>query len=269
MIYVISTPIGNLADITYRAVARLKEVDYILCEDTRRSGILLKAYDIHAPLFSFHKFSEKKLEEKVIADLKEGKEIALISDAGTPTLSDPGAYLIARCREENLPLTALPGASAPINALVLSGLLTERFQFLGFLPKKGGEKKALLIDVLYYQGVSIFFESPQRVKKTLELLAQIAPKHTLALVREMTKVYEECVRGTAEELLNAHIQGEFVLLIEGKKDPYTHLSPKEHVAILEKEFDLSRQEAIKVCAQQRQIPKRELYSCFISDEEIE
>ena len=168
MLYLVSTPIGNLSDITHRAIETLKSVDYILCEDTRRSSILLKAHGITTHLKSFHKFSEKREEERVVENLKSGKSIALISDAGTPGIADPGQRLVARCRKEGISVTSLPGPSAPIVALTLSGFSMERFQFLGFLPKKTSERKQLLNSMLFYSGVSIFFESPKRIQATLK-----------------------------------------------------------------------------------------------------
>ncbi|MBS0629782.1 MAG: 16S rRNA (cytidine(1402)-2'-O)-methyltransferase [Verrucomicrobia bacterium] len=268
MLFLVATPIGNLSDITYRAVETLKSVDYILCEDTRKSGILLKQYGIEKPLKSFHKFSEKKLEEWVLSDLGEGKQIALISDAGTPGISDPGQRLIERCIEQKLPFTSLPGPSAPIVALSLSGFKMDRFQFSGFLSKKASERKTALIDALFYPGVSIFFESPERVHKTLEEIAQLGPDHQVAVVREMTKIYEECLKGKAIELLNAQIRGEVVLLIEGHAKIHYTQSPAEHVRELQEQFDLSKQEAIKLAAELRGVPKKELYSCLISEEKL-
>ncbi len=268
MLYLIATPIGNLSDITFRAVETLKSVDYILCEDTRKSAFLLKHYGIEKPLKSFHKFNEKKLEELVVADLREGKKIGLISDAGTPGISDPGQQLIEQCRKHNLPFTSLPGPSAPIVALSLSGFNMDRFQFLGFLSKKASERKASLIDALFYPGVTIFFESPERIHKTLGEIAQLGSEHQVAVVREMTKIYEECLKGKAEELLHANIRGEVVLIIEGHaKINYTQ-SPAEHVHELQEQFDLSKQEAIKLAAELRGVPKKAVYSCLISDEDL-
>ena len=259
MLFLVATPIGNLADITFRAIETLRLVDYILCEDTRRSRILLNQYEIKKPLKSFHKFNEKKIEDQVIKDLAERKKIALISDAGTPGISDPGQRLIQRCRGENLPFTAIPGPSAPILALTLSGFDANRFQFLGFLPKKASLRKKLLIEAIYFPGTTIFFESPHRIKKTLIELANYAPDQQVALAREMTKIHEECLHGTPKELSSLPIKGEYVLLIEGNKQKQYSISPKEHVQHLQKEFDLSKQEAIKIAANLRFISKKTIY----------
>lgn len=259
MLYLIATPIGNLSDITLRALDVLRSVSYILCEDTRISRVLCHKHQIFPPLKSFHQFSERESEERVIADLKEGKEIALISDAGTPTVSDPGWHLITRCQKEEIPYTFLPGPSAPIAALVLSGLKGDRFQFRGFLSKKDSERKIELLDAFYYPGVTIFFESPNRIEETLKEIDQMSKGQQIAVVREISKIYEEVLKGTAEEILKTAIRGEIVLLIEGGKKHQVDLSPKEQALQLQKEFDLSKQEAIKIVAQLREVPKREIY----------
>ncbi len=268
MLFLVSTPIGNLADITLRALETLKSVDYILCEDTRKSQILCKKYGIETPLKSFHKFSEKKLEDTVIRDLRAGKHVALISDAGTPGINDPGQKLVCRCRKDGLEVTSLPGASAPIVALTLAGFPFERFQFVGFLPKKANPRKEVLIDAFFYPGVTVCFESPKRIHKTLEEIAKWSPGQEVAVVREMTKLYEECLRGKAKELISSEIRGEVVLVIEGHKKWEVKLSPKEHVAKLQKEYDLSKQEAIKLAAQLRGESKKQVYHCLISDEDL-
>lgn len=269
MLYLVATPIGNLADMSYRAVEVLKKSDYILCEDTRTSLVLLKHYDIHKPLKSYHKFNETHRENEILEDLKKGLTIALITDAGTPGISDPGSALITACRKENLPVSAIPGPCAALLALTLSGFSTERFQAVGFLPKKSSELKTLFLDLLEYSGTTICYESPHRILKTLQLLSEIASERPLCILRELTKLYEEHLQGTAAELL-AHFEkhpprGELVLLISSKQNSidYTSLSPQEHVAQLQNEYGLSKQEAIKLCARLRNVPKREIYSSTI------
>ena len=192
----------------------------------------------------------------VLQDLKEGKNIALISDAGTPGISDPGQQLIQQCRHQSIPVTSLPGACAPIVALSLSGFEMDRFQFLGFLSKKVSERKNSLIDAFFYQGVSIFFESPQRIHQTLKEIAELGPEHEVAVVRELTKFYEECLKGKAADLLNSDIRGEVVLLIRGYAKIEFTLSPVEHVAQLQEEFSLSKHEAIKLAADLRGTSKK-------------
>src|ERR1700733_30336 len=162
MLYVIATPIGNLSDITYRAVQTLQSCDYILCEDTRHSLALLRHYQIRKPLTSLHKFNESKKQQAIVEDLHRGQTIGLISDAGTPAISDPGSWLIQRCLEEKIRVIPIPGASALTTALSCSGLNTERFQFCGFLPKKASELKKCLQELLAYPGTTVCYESPHR-----------------------------------------------------------------------------------------------------------
>jgi 16S rRNA (cytidine1402-2'-O)-methyltransferase len=219
VLYLISTPIGNLGDISFRAIEVLRSCDYILCEDTRRSLQLLNHYQIKKPLKSYHKFNEKRRSQEIIRDLKEGLAICLISDAGTPGISDPGEILIQHCHEEGVEMSVIPGACAAIAALTLSGFTTERFQFIGFLPKKKGALSRMLSEFLTYDGTSICYESPFRLLKTLQLLATLNQTAQVAVVREITKIHEECIRGTTEELF-AHFtkkapRGEIVLLISG------------------------------------------------------
>lgn len=213
MLYLVATPIGNLGDLTYRAVKTLSSCDYILCEDTRHAAGLLKAYEIKKPLRSYHGFNAARKEDEIVEDLRAGKDIALISDAGTPGISDPGQRLVQRCLAEELEYTALPGACSPIIALTLSGFESEPFQFAGFLPKKPSHLKQALNDALTYRGTTIFLESPHRVIKTLKLLEEMAPERKLGVARELTKIHEEVRIGTASELLNITSKGEIVLLI--------------------------------------------------------
>lgn len=245
---------------SFRAVEVLGQVDYILCEDTRTSRTLLDRYEISKPLKSHHKFNENESLGGIIRDLHAGQTIALISDAGTPGICDPGALLVSRCVEEGIKVSAIPGPSALIMALSLSGLPTEQFQFVGFLPKTKGDLSRKLGELLSYPGTSICYESPHRLVETLELL----PKNRkVCVVREMTKIYEEAARGTAEEVL-IHFQtkpprGEIVLLIQGEERDFSNISPKEHVEMLQEDYGLSTQDAIKLAATLRGVPKRDIY----------
>ena len=267
MLYLVATPLGNLADITLRALQVLKESAYILCEDTRHSGVLLHHYQIQTPLKSYHKFNEKEREKQILADLKAGLNLALISDAGTPGICDPGADLVAQCVAENIVVQAIPGPCAAVAALICSGFNTSRFQFNGFLPRKKGELKQTLLTLLSYPGTSICYESAQRLHDVLEELDSIAPLRQIAIARELTKKFEEVVRGTAEELMThfkTHpLKGEIVLLIQEELNPtcfWLELTPEAHVEYLEKTYTLSRQEALKLASKQRGVPKRELYN---------
>lgn len=220
-LYLVPTPIGNLEDITLRAIRILKEVDVILAEDTRKSGILLKHFKIEKPLFAHHKFNEHKALPSLINRIKGGETMALISDAGTPGISDPG-FLIARaCIENNIEIETLPGATAFIPALVNSGLPNDRFSFEGFLPQKKGRQKRIN-ELVSEQKTMIFYESPYRLIKTLTQLAEVLGDDRNASVsRELSKIHEENVRGTLKELI-AHfskstVKGEIVLIVEGNR----------------------------------------------------
>lgn len=217
MLYLIATPIGNIKDITVRALETIALCDYLLVEDTRRTSILLNHFSLKVPMKSFHKFNEKKFEDQIIRDLKEGKNIALLSDAGMPTLNDPGSFLVARCHKEKIEFTCCPGASSILTALALSGLSVESFEFVGFLPKKPGKRKKALTNMCAYPGASIAFESPYRIEKTLQELAKIAPDVQTILAKELTKKFEKIISGTALEILtsikNQTPKGEYVLII--------------------------------------------------------
>lgn len=266
MLYLIATPIGNLADITLRALEILKTCSLVLCEDTRVSKTLLEHYHIEKPLESFHQFSEAAKEEKILKRLQAGEIICLISDAGTPTISDPGFRLVRCCREKQIPVSSIPGPCAAVVALSGSGLETERFQFIGFLPKKKGELKKTLTETLHYSGTTICYESPERLLNTLNTLQMLAPLRELVVAREITKRFEEWQRGTAEELISYYsshpLKGEIVLLIGQDKDEtaWQELTPEEHIKWLEATYGISQKEAIQLAAKMRGVPKREIYA---------
>ncbi len=221
MLYIVSTPIGNLKDITLRALEVLKGVDIILAEDTRRAGVLLKYHGIKKPVLSFHDHNKVFCTKKVLSFLKEGKDCALISEAGTPGISDPGFYLIRACVNSGLDFTAIPGPSAVTNALVLSGLPTDSFYFAGFLSPKKGKRRRQLKELSQLATTLIFFESPHRVAGTLEDIKDCFDGKRIALAREMTKVYEEVVRGKPADVLKiiqkTPPKGEFVIVIDNRQ----------------------------------------------------
>lgn len=268
MLYLVATPIGNLKDISQRALDTLQACEYILCEDTRHTLPLLTHYAIQKSLKSFHKFNESQKEDVIIADLLAGKELALVSDAGTPGISDPGTKLVQRCRTEGIAVTAIPGPCAAIMALSISGFDTVRFQFIGFLPRKAGELRHMLQNVLQYPSTTVCYESPHRLLAVLEALHELVPTRQVAVGRELTKKFEEVSRGTSEELLNQwkdkEIKGEIVLLIAGDEQRSSHqwetLTPEEHVAFLESTYRLSQYDAIKMAAEMRGVPKRTVYA---------
>lgn len=268
MLYLVATPIGNLQDISSRALDILRQVDCIYCEDTRHSQKLLNHFGIKNTLKSFHKFNERQTEIQIIRSLKEGKQVALISDAGTPGISDPGEQLVKLCKEEGISVSPIPGPCALIQALSGSGLNSSRFQFLGFVPRKQGEIKELLNEVLRYPGTSILYESPRRLQATLHALCALNPEADVVVARELTKQFEEFVKGTATTVLQhfslSEIKGEIVLLIEGKapENDWKDLTPDEHVAMVEKDYRVTKKEAIKIVAELRGLPKRQIYNAL-------
>jgi 16S rRNA (cytidine1402-2'-O)-methyltransferase len=227
--YVVATPIGNMGDITFRAIETLKEVDLILCEDTRETKKILNKYNINTPTMSYHTQSKLAKVDKIFTLLEEGKNLALVSDAGTPTISDPGAMLISKIKESFSPKTVfgeffgvqvipIPGASAVIAALSASGLPTHEFTFLGFLPHKKG-RETLFKEITESKRTMVFYESPHRILKTLESLNKFCPNKKVCLAREITKIYEEFKTGSPSELLEyltknpIHQKGEFTVLV--------------------------------------------------------
>lgn len=219
MLYVVPTPVGNLEDITFRALRTLKEADLILAEDTRTSSVLLKHYDIHTPLRSHHKFNEHQTVDTVAEQIRSGMQVALISDAGTPAISDPGFLLVRTCVENGIEVVCLPGATAFVPALVDSGLPNDRFVFEGFLPQKKG-RKTRLEHMQTEQRTMIVYESPFRLQKTLEQLAEyLGGERRASVSREISKVHEQTVRGTLAELAQHFKEippkGEIVICIAG------------------------------------------------------
>ncbi len=219
MLYIVGTPIGNLTDITLRALETLRTVDLIACEDTRHSLRLLGRHDIHKPLVSFHEHNEARRTQELVVRLREGASVALITDAGLPSISDPGARLVRACLEAGLPYTVIPGPSAVPTALIGSGLAADAFYYGGFLPPKSGGRERELQRAVEREETSVFFESPHRLERTLEVLTRLAPERPLCVARELTKQFEEFRRGNAGELL-AHYRahpprGEITFVVAG------------------------------------------------------
>lgn len=260
MLYFVATPIGNLKDISFRAIEVLGEVDEIACEDTRHSLQLLSHYGIKKPLFSYHKYNEREVGEKIIEKLKNGANIAVISDAGTPLISDPGNILVSLLIENGLEFTVIPGACALINALVLSGLDSSRFCFLGFLPEKQGERQELLDKYKDLDLTLIFYCAPHNIKKDLETLYSVFGERRAVAVKEISKLYERAVRFNLKDGLGEDPKGEFVLVVEKSErvSPLLSLTEKEHIDYYIN-LGLDKKEALKKVAKERGIAKSLLY----------
>jgi len=269
MLTLISTPIGNLGDISERALKELKEADIILCEDTRVSKKLLSHFGIEEKhLISFHEHNEDFKQEKAIESLKNGQRVALISDAGTPLISDPGFKLVRACHENGIKVTAVPGASSPIVGLTLSGFPTDKFYFGGFLPVKSGGREKTFNGVKNLPATLIFFESPHRVLKTVDEMQKIFPNRKIALTRELTKKFEEVIIGTPSEVLETlkkkdTIKGEFVVLIEPGKDEISTL--EDIIDLIKEEIKngTSAKEIASNLSEAYKIPKKEIYNKVI------
>ena len=252
-LYIVATPIGNLNDITIRALETLKNVDYIAAEDTRHTLKLLNYFDISKPLISYYKENEKTKSEVIIEKLEEGKNIALVSDAGTPGISDPGEEVIKKAIERNIKVIPIPGACAAINAIICSGFSTKEFEFIGFLSAKKSEKVKKLEELKYDLRTLIIYEAPHKLESTLNTMLEVLGDRNICIARELTKIHEEFIRGKISEILNSvEYRGECVILVEGAKiskseqniENLTKLSLDEHYKYYE-EKGFSKKEIVK------------------------
>lgn len=262
MLYIVATPIGNLKEITYRAIEILQSVDYILCEDTRTSKVLLDNYNISKPLKSYHKFNEAKVSSDIIEDLKNGREIALISDAGMPGISDPGNILVNRLVQENLDYTVVSGASAVINAFVMSGFETP-FTFVGFLPENNSKCLQLFETIKDYKSTLIFYCSPHSITQDLSQMLEYLGDRKICVVREISKKFEEKTFSTLGIGYNGIIKGEFVVVVEGNKEQKTERDIDKDLQIL-LDMGISKSDASKVLAKARGIKKNDIYQNAIN-----
>lgn len=258
-LYIVATPIGNLKDISFRAVEVLKMVDVIACEDTKHSLILLNAYDIKAKLISYHKFNEKSRLNLIKDYLDAGKNVALISDAGTPLISDPGFTLVENLRKD-YNLTTISGSCALISALVLSGLDTTHFYFFGFLNGNNAKKFDDLTEIKDLKATLVFYISPHSLNDDLELLGKVLGKRKARLVNEISKIYEKVIEFNLTEQLDTNIKGECVLVVEGKTtgNDLLNLSIKEHIDYYI-QMGIDEKSALKMVASDRKISKSDVY----------
>ena len=276
-LYLVATPIGNLEDMSFRAVKTLTEADYILAEDTRHSIKLLNHYEITKKMVSYHEHNQFTKAESILEDLREGKQVALITDAGTPGISDPGSYLILRCQEEKIDYTIIPGPVALINALVLSGQNTNRFVFEGFLPMKNRERQKRFEILKDEMRTIIFYEAPHKLKETLKDLYKFFGDRQVSLIRELTKIHEEVLRMSLSEAVSYYqdleVKGEFVVILEGQKEElieeekaleFSKVSLEEQLELYLEE-GLSKKDAIKRIAKERNLNKRDVYQHFVDE----
>lgn len=271
-LYIVATPIGNLEDITFRALNILKNVDFIAAEDTRHTLKLLNHFEIHKKLISYYKEIEKNKSDVLIKELINGKNIAIVSDAGTPGISDPGEEIIKKAIENKIEVIPIPGACAFVNALIASGLSTREFCFIGFLSANKKEREEKLAEIKYLNKTILFYEAPHKLKNTLESILKILGNRKIVLAKEITKIHENFIRGNVEELLLKidEPKGEFVIVIEGseitekelEKSNLNELSIEEHYKYYE-EKGLEKKEIIKLIAKDRNLPKNEIYQKFI------
>ncbi len=274
-LYLCATPIGNLNDMTFRVLDTLREVDLIAAEDTRNSIKLLNHFEIKTPMTSYHEYNKVEKAEKLISMLQEGKNIALITDAGTPAISDPGEVLVQMCHKNGVPVTSLPGACACITALTLSGISTRRFCFEAFLPADKNERKDILADLKEESRTIILYEAPHHLKSTLAELYDTLGERKITLCRELTKKFETVMPTTLSEAISFYGEnepkGEYVLVLEGKsleakreekQKEWQQLSIEEHMAFYEDQ-GIDRKEAMKKVAKDRGLSKRDVYQYLL------
>lgn len=274
-LYLVPTPIGNLKDITLRALEVLQSVDIVAAEDTRQSIKLLNHFNIKKSLISYHQHNEQGKSEDLIAKLKEGKNIALVSDAGTPGISDPGSIIVLKCIEENINFEVLTGATAVTTALVYSGMDTTKFIFRGFLPRENKDRKLIIEELKDRKETLIFYEAPHRLRNTLDFFRDNLGNRRIAICRELTKLHEEILRFTLEEAIEYYteknIKGEIVIVIEGKNEEeilseeiakWENVTIEEHIKMYIAD-GLNKKDAVKKVAKDRKLSKSEIYKYSI------
>nr|WP_205407184.1 16S rRNA (cytidine(1402)-2'-O)-methyltransferase [Sporosarcina sp. PTS2304] len=274
-LFIVGTPIGNLEDMTYRAIRILQEADFIAAEDTRNTVKLCNHFDIHTPMISYHEHNTRIAGDKIIEHLQNGKDVAIVSDAGMPCISDPGADLVELAIAEGLAVVPVPGPNAAVTALVASGITPQPFLFWGFLPRQKKEQKNQLEKLQRYEETLLFYEAPHRLKQTLKaLVEQFGKERKIVMARELTKRFEELLRGTLSEALewaeSNEIKGEFCLVVEGNQHVqeqsvdvwWKELTIKEHVEHVIEQKDIRSKEAIREVAEARELSKRDVYQAY-------
>ena len=277
-LYLCATPIGNLEDMTFRAVRVLKEADLIAAEDTRNSIRLLNHFDIHTPMTSYHEYNRIEKGRHLVSLLLEGKNIALITDAGTPGISDPGEDLVRMCRDAGIPVTSVPGACACVNALIISGRPTRRFCFEAFLPADKKDRRRVLQEIQEETRTTVIYEAPHRLRKTLQELLEVLGDRRLSICRELTKKFETVMETTLEDAVRFYGEqeprGEYVLVLEGRthasideeeRSRFENMSVQEHVEMYE-EQGLNRKDAMKQAAKDRGVSKRDIYRSLLEED---
>ncbi|MGM9928015.1 MAG: 16S rRNA (cytidine(1402)-2'-O)-methyltransferase [Bacillus sp. (in: firmicutes)] len=277
ILYLVPTPIGNLEDMSFRAIRILKEADVIAAEDTRNTKKLCNYFEIETPIISYHEHNKHNSGKHVIERLQNGQTVALVSDAGMPTISDPGYELVQDALEQRITVVPLPGANAALTALIASGLAPQPFYFYGFLERGSKQKKKELETLKYMTATFVLYESPHRLKETLQLMKQILGNRKIVLCRELTKKFEEFIRGDVEGALQwaqeNEIRGEFCLIVEGNSTEtlpteekwWEELTIVEHVNYYIEEKGLHNKEAIKQTAKDRDVHKRDIYHAYHVD----
>ncbi|MDH5164207.1 16S rRNA (cytidine(1402)-2'-O)-methyltransferase [Heyndrickxia sp. FSL K6-6286] len=274
ILYLVPTPIGNLEDMTYRAVRILKEAHIIAAEDTRNTKKLCHYFDIQTPITSYHEHNKEISAKNLISKLLLGEKVALVSDAGMPSISDPGYELVVQVLEENITVVPLPGANAALTALIASGINPQPFYFYGFLSRNKKERRAELENLNNKTETFILYEAPHRLKETLKAMSEVLGNRNIVLCRELTKKFEEFLRGTIDEIIKwfeaNEVRGEFCIVVEGnhesmenEQEPWwTEISMIDHVNHYMDQKKLTSKEAIKQVAKERNLPKREVYQTF-------
>jgi 16S rRNA (cytidine1402-2'-O)-methyltransferase len=264
-LYLVPTPIGNMQDMTYRAVEVLQQADVIYAEDTRVTKVLLSHFHITTPLKTYHMHNEEEAALAILLELQEGKNVALVSDAGTPGISDPGYFITRKALDEEFQVISLPGANAALVALVASGIPSEKFFFYGFLAHRVGQKEKQLMELCDFRETIIFYESPHRLKETIEIMFEVFGNRQIVVARELTKKYEEYIRTTLEQLVEMDIElrGEFVLVVRGAEQSRLQLellskSIQEHYEYY-RNLGTTSKEAMKMVSKDRGLSKSEVY----------